>query len=225
MNRNPKSTKNLLIIVTVLVWIAAIATSAGKFKMAAKAAVNISLVAKPSAVKILINNEKKFDGQYVETPQLIKVPSGKSKVKVSREGYISAVFTVDAAPGETINMNDVVLQKNPDLQFQTLEITTDEDEEPLYTSLNNGFISGETPITTFDAVAGSTYVMTVYPSWPEKEGSTRCRIKIPPAKKPQEDTSSFLQSDVLQVSVKRSARNAKVLSFKGCDKLKNKTTP
>lgn len=222
LHHNPKLTKNMLMWVTAVVWLAAIATSAGKFKLSSKSVVSISLIAKPSAVKIIINNEKRFDGSYVETPQLLKIPPGKNKVKVSREGYISAVFTVDAAPGETISMNDVVLQKNPELQFQTLEITSGEDEEPVYASLNNGFITGETPITTLDAVAGSSYIMTAYPSWPEKESAVRCRIKIPAAKKRQDEASSVLKSDVLQVSIRRSHRNASQLSFKGCDKLKSK---
>ena len=222
MNQNQKRTKTALIVVTILVWAAAIATSAGKFKLAAKTPVSISLNTKPSSVKITINNEKQFDGMYADTPRQLKISPGVSKVKVSREGYISAIFSVDAAPGETINMNDVVLQRNTDLTFQTIEITTDETDDPIFISINNGFISGETPITSDDTVSGSSYVLTAYPSWPQKESSSRCRIKIPAQRQGENDQGSVLRSDVLRVAIKRSTKNPQHLNFKGCDKLKQK---
>jgi hypothetical protein len=226
MSRQPlpagnRKNKNILMIVTALVWVAAIATSVGKFRLAAKAPVSVTLSTKPSSVRVLVNGQKQFDGAYVETPRQLTLAPGKSNIKISREGYISAAFSVDAIGGESINMTDVVLQKNADLQFQPLEVLTPEEDEPVYISLNNGFVTGETPVGTSDPVIGSTYILTAYPNWPDQEGSQRCRVRLPGGKSGDE-AESVLKTDVHRVMIRRSAKNPGQLLFRGCDKLRAK---
>jgi hypothetical protein len=215
------SQKKLLIFVTALVWVAAIATSAGKFKLAARGPITIELATRPTSVKVTINNEKQFEGMYIETPKQIKIAGGVNKIKISREGYISSLFTVDAVSGETINMSEVVLQRNPELQFQQLEISHDDQSEPVYVSVANGLITGETPISTDDAIRGSTYVITVYPAWPAKEPSVRCRVKMPGSEQ-GEDEGEAIKMSPYKVTIKRASKTQQQLTFKGCDKLKQK---
>ncbi len=215
------SQKNLLIIVTVLVWVAAIATSAGKFKLAAKGPITIELATRPTSVKITINGEKQFDGMYVETPKQMKIAGGINRIKISREGYISNLFTVDAVSGETVNMNEVVLQKNPELLFQPLEVAHDEQGEPIYISVANGLMAGETPMLTEDAIRGSTYIVTAYPAWPARDPNVRCRIKMP-GNEDENDVQDTAKMSPYRVTIKRSRRAPQQLVFKGCDKLKQK---
>ncbi len=215
------SQKKLLIIVTALVWVAAIATSAGKFKLAAKGPITIELATRPTSVKITINGEKQFDGMYVETPKQMKIAGGVNRIKISREGYISNLFTVDAVSGETVNMNEVVLQKNPELLFQPLEVAHDEQGEPIYISVANGLMAGETPMLTEDAIRGSTYIVTAYPAWPAREPNVRCRIKMPGSEQ-GEDVNDPAKMSPYRVTIKRSRRAGQQLVFKGCDKLKQK---
>ena len=213
--------KKLLIFVTALVWVAAIATSAGKFKLAAKGPITIELAARPTSVKVTINNEKQFDGMYVETPKQIKIAGGLNKIKISREGYISNLFTVDAISGETVNMSEVVLQRNPELNFQPLEITHDDHSEPVYVSVANGLFTGETPVATDDAISGSTYVITAYPSWPAKDPNVRCRVKMPGIETGGTEVDASTIS-AYKVTIKRGRKSPQQLTFKGCEKLKQK---
>jgi len=216
MPRNSKNQKKLLMIITALVWAAAIATSAGKFKLAAKSPITIELTTKPSFVKVTINGEKHFEGVYIDTPRQIRIAGGVNRITISREGYISNLFSVDAASGETVSMNEVVLQKNPELMFQTLEINHDDRQDPIYVSVANGFIVGETPIATDDAVQGSTYIITAFPAWPDRGVQVRCRVKMPVSH------SNDYESDTLtvhKVSIRKS-RRGDTLFFKGCAKLK-----
>lgn len=215
-----KRRKQLLIIITALVWIAAIATSAGKVRLAARAPINVTLGTKPTTVRVHINNEKQFDGAYIETPRTMLLNPGRNHVRISRDGYISAVFTVDALAGEIINMTDVVLQKNAELSFHPLEIITHDNDEPVYVSINQGWVTGETPLMTSDTVSGGQYMLIAYPDWPEQTGAQRCRVRIPAAK--ADDTSSILRSDAHRITIRRSNRNAQTLLFRGCDKLKLK---
>jgi len=218
---NPSNQKKLLIIVTALVWIAAIATSAGKFKLAAKGPITIELATRPTSVKVTINGEKQFDGMYVETPRQMKIAGGVNRIKISREGYISSLFTVDAVSGETVNMNEVVLQKNQDLKFQSLEISHDDQTAPIYVSVANGLLAGETPISTDDAINGSTYIITAFPAWPAREPNVRCRVKMPP-RDTNDEESDFLKTSAYKVLIKKSRRGTQQLNFKGCDRLKQK---
>jgi hypothetical protein len=211
----------MLMFVTALVWIAAIATSAGKFKLAAKGPITIELATRPTSVKVTINGEKQSDGMYIETPKLMKIAGGVNRIKISREGYISTIFTVDAISGETVNMNEVVLQRNPELQFQPLEIAHDEQSDPIYVSVANGLMSGDTPLLADDAVKGSTYVITAFPAWPAREPNVRCRLKMP-LEEATDDEQENIKHSSYKVTIKRVRKNPQQLVFKGCDRLKQK---
>lgn len=217
----PNTQKKFLIFVTVLVWVAAIATSAGKFKLAARGPITIELATRPTSVKVTINNEKQFDGMYIETPKQLKIAGGVNKIKISREGYISNLFTVDAVSGETVNLNEVVLQRNPELHFQPLEISQDDQSEPVYVSVANGLITGETPVSTDDAIRGSTYIITAYPAWPNKEPNVRCRVKMPGSENGEEEAEA-IKTSTYKVTIKRARKAPHQVTFKGCDKLKQK---
>lgn len=220
--------KKLLILVTALVWVAAIATSAGKFKLAARGPITIELATRPTSVKVTINNENQFDGMYIETPKQFKIAGGLNKIKISREGYISNLFTVDAVSGETVITSEVLLQRNPELNFQPLEISHDDHSEPVYISVANGLLTGETPVSTDDAIQGSTYVITAYPAWPAKDPFVRCRVKIPGGHTVKEDEEDgdgdgdVLKTSPYKISIKRARKSPHQLTFKGCDKLKQK---
>ena len=118
-------------------------------------------------------------------------------------------------------MSEVVLQRNPELNFQTLEITHDDHSEPVYVSVANGLFTGETPVATDDAISGSTYVITAYPAWPANDPHVRCRVKMPGSENGDAD-SNALKSGTYKVTIKRWRKAPQQLTFKGCEKLKQK---
>ncbi len=151
----------VLITVTVLVWVAAIGNSTYKFRLAAKAAVLVSLTTKPETILVSVDGERQFEGGYVLTPVKLGVPPGKHKIKIARDGYIAHVVTVEGDSGEQFHMDDVVLQKNPDLLFA--KVTVEGPETPVYVEIDDGLVRGDTPLVTTDVTLAADHHLTVYP--------------------------------------------------------------
>ena len=151
----------LLMTVTALVWVAALVNSTYKFRLAAKAAVMVSLTTKPDTVVVTVDGERQFEGGYVVTPLKLGVPPGKHKIKMARDGYIAHVVTVEGDNGEQFKMDDVVLQKNPDIAFA--HVTVEGPVPAVYAEIDDGLVRGETPLSTSDVTLGSEHRLTIYP--------------------------------------------------------------
>lgn len=173
--RNRTQTRATLATLTVLVWGTAIANSTYKIKLAAKTQVSVTLTTKPDAVKISLDGERLEDGAYIVTPTKFPLPPGRHKLKIARDGYVAHVITVEKDSGEQFKIDDVVLQKNPDLTFASL--TVDGYDAPIYVEIDDGLVRGDTPLATADVTLGTEHTLTVFPRGRENpDVKWKCRF-------------------------------------------------
>ncbi len=203
--------RTTLIFATAFVWLAAGAASVGKFKLAAKAPLVISLGTTPASVKIFIDGQPQFEGAYVETPLKVNMPPGKHKLKISREGFIAHLVSVEGDAGETFRMEDVVLQRNANFNFGSVEITS-EGINVLHVEIDEGADKGETPATAPDLTTDQQHVIAVFPKWPEKEPRFRCKFAFPNPDDSAEPT----------VQVHFKFKGGRIKSVTGCEKINRK---
>ena len=171
-----KTRRSLLITVTAFVWAAALAASFGRFKLAARPPVTIALATKPPAVKITIDGERQFEGIYTDTPIKLAIPPGRHKLKISRDGYVAHLVTVEADSGETFHMEDVVLQKNANFIFASVDVDGSPGDPAAHVDIDDGLIKGDTPLSTHELIAEGIHNLTVYPNWPDQEVKFRCKF-------------------------------------------------
>ena len=201
------SRQKVLAFATAGVWALAIAASFYRFKLSAKALVTVELAAKPAAVRIQIDGVKAAAGAYVETPFKLTLAPGRHRLKISREGYIGQLVTVEGQAGDVYHMEDVVLQQNPDGSYATVQISTlGKKAPPTHVELDDGFAGGDTPLTVSDLTADTSHYLVVYPRWPDRDVKARCRFSPPPAE--GEDPSLVLKFRL---------RGGKVTKFVGCE--------
>lgn len=206
MNRTTRRT--ILIVATAFVWLAAGAASVGRFKLAAKPPLVISLGTKPANVKVHVDGEKQFEGTYVETPVKVTMPPGKHKLKISRDGFIAHLVSVEGDAGEVFKMEDVVLQRNANFSFATVEVAA-EAPHPVHVEIDDGLERGDTPFSSGDVTADQAHVLSVFPKWPEREPRFRCKFFVAPGENDTEPTFT------IQLKVK----GGRVRSATNCEKL------
>ncbi len=177
MNRATR--QSLLIAVTAFVWVAALAASVGRFKLAAKPPLVIALGTTPTGIRITVDGEKQFEGNYVETPVKVNMAPGRHKLKISRDGYVAHLVSVEGDSGETFRMDDVVLQRNGNYAFATVELSGQPGDQPVHVEIDDGLARGETPVNFSDLTADQPHVLAVYPKWPDKEPRYRCKFLLP----------------------------------------------
>ncbi len=211
MTMDQATRRTILIIATAFVWLAAGAASVGKFKLAAKAPLVISLGTTPVNVKISIDGQPQEGGAYVETPLKVNMAPGKHKLKISREGFIAHLVSVEGDSGETFRMEDVVLQRNANFNFGSVEVTS-EGVNALHVDVDEGADKGETPLTAPDLTTDQAHVLTVFPKWPEKEPRFRCKFAFPNPDDSAEPT----------VSVHFKFQAGRLKSVTGCEKISKK---
>lgn len=209
MNRAQRRT--ILIFATAFVWLAAGAASVGKFKLAAKPPLVISLATTPANVKIFIDNQPQYEGAYVETPTKVNMAPGKHKLKISREGFIAHLVSVEGDSGETFRMEDVVLQRNANFNFGSVEITS-ESTQALHVEVDDGIERGETPVTAPDLTTDQQHFIAAFPKWPEKEPRFRCKFAFPNPEDQGEPT----------VQVHFKVKGGRVKAVTGCEKVNKK---
>lgn len=167
-----------LISVTALVWAAAIANTSYRFKLAAKAGIAVSLTTLPEAVLVSVDGERQFNGAYVLTPLKLGIPPGKHKIKIARDGYIAHIVTVEGDSGEQFKMDDVVLQRNPELSFA--KVSVDAPEPGVYIEIDDGLVRGATPLVTDALVLGAEHHVAVFPRGKANvEAKWACRFTPP----------------------------------------------
>ena len=178
-----RQTRTLLIGLTVCVWFAALAVSAHKFGFAARSSVKITLQTSPSVVRIFVNNRPEFSGNYVQTPTTFVVSPGKNKIKIQREGFSSQVITVTGSPGDTYNMESVVLGQMADTTLGFVRIESKLETQGVSFSVGSAFGSGlaigEIPSDIADLLTSREYELTL--SVPTQNGkkSHRCYFLVP----------------------------------------------
>jgi hypothetical protein len=209
MNRTTRRT--ILILATAFVWLAAGAASVGKFKLAAKPPLVISLGTSPANVRIFIDGQPQFEGNYVATPVKVNMAPGKHKLKISREGFIAHLVSVEGDSGEVFKMEDVVLQRNANFNFGSAEITADV-QTGVHVEVDDGAERGETPFVANDLVTDQQHVLSVYPKWPEKDARFRCKFVFPNPEDAGEPT--------VQINLK--VKGGRVRSATGCEKIGKK---
>ncbi len=173
-----KPHRNVLMTVTAFVWVAAISASVGRFKLAAKTPLTISLSTQPENVRLHVDGERQFGGAYVATPVKVNLRPGRRKLRISRDGYAPHVVAIEGDAGENFRMDEVVLKKDKPDSFAMVEIIRD--GAAVHVDIDDGLAQGETPFTTADLSGNTTHTLAAYSAWPDKEPVFRCRFKTVP---------------------------------------------
>jgi hypothetical protein len=164
------------------VWAAAVITSVGRFKLAARPPMLIALQTEPSAVRLTLDGERLEGGAYVDTPVKLPLNPGQHRLKIARDGYIAHVVSVSGISGKVYNMDSVVLQRHPEAAFTAVEVLPMDLKTPaLHVDLDDGLAKGDIPFATNELTADQEHVLSVYPAWPETEPSFRCKFTPPPS--------------------------------------------
>jgi hypothetical protein len=177
-----------LLGVTALVWAAVFAVAfAGKVKLAARAPTQIALTTWPPAVRVAIDGEKQNGGAYVATPTKFSLAPGRHKLTLARDGYFAQTSEIDDVTGRTIEMTNVVLQKNGAMTFTPVQIERKDDagaDVAVGYVVDDGFVAGETPALLDDLQADQPHFLTLFPAGQDAKTSRfRCRF-TPPAVEP-----------------------------------------
>jgi hypothetical protein len=197
--------RGLLITAALAVWACVVVISIDKYQLAARSPMSVSIKTVPASIKLRINNRYYRKG-YLSTPLKLELPSGEHKIKVSRDGYISHVMSVQSRPGQEIKMEDIVLEKDSKLDFFSLTINH-KTKNPIYFELDDGLAFGETPSVVNNLISGKAHNLTFYPDWPRTDTKTRCRFL------------SEFSKDGDQHRILVSASKKHHLRFKGCRRL------
>jgi hypothetical protein len=174
------ATKQALILLTFAVWAAAVVVKVNGIKLTARAPVTIQLATKPSSVRVTVDGEKQAGGAYLQTPTSLTTPPGRHRLKISRDGYVAHVMTVEGDPGEAFKMEDIVLQALPEARFVTVEVQV-QAALPMYVEIDEGHDAGQAPLTSEDLEEGKPHTLVVYPAWPEREPRFTCKFTPPAA--------------------------------------------
>jgi hypothetical protein len=177
MNRQVKH--RILTLLNIGVWSSVVAVGAGKVTLFAKPAVSVSLMTTPSAVRISVDGKKIENGQYLESPITFPVSTGKHKLKIARDGFVTHIVSIEGESGESLNLNNVVLQPLQSATFTTVSVTSKDPSLPLHADINDGIGRGELPLKISDIQAQVTHILSVYPEWPKKTPRLRCRFNPP----------------------------------------------
>lgn len=195
----------LLMGLTAVVWTCAIGGSFVRYRLAASSGISLELATTPRFVRLALGKEPYAAGAYVETPLKLVVPPGRTRIKISRDGYIAHVVSIEGEVGDLYKMDDVVLQKKDTTGYARLAIQAPTAERPLFVEVDDGFARGETPLIVDDVLASRPHSITVYPNWPVKEPQVRCFIASP---------LNFVPSELHLVKLKVK-KSGKIL-FDGC---------
>lgn len=170
-----------LVGLTALVWVTALGLAvAGRVRLAARAPTTVTVTTWPPSVHLIVDGEKQFDGRYVLTPVNVTLSPGRHKITLSRDGYFAQTSEIEDTTGRTIEMNNVVLQRNAALSFAAVEIEMPDGDAAIGYSLDEGFAAGETPALIDDLAADLPHVLTLFSSSQEsKSGKYRCRFTAP----------------------------------------------
>lgn len=197
---------------TALVWAAALGFAlAGRYRLAARAPTEVTLTTWPPAVRISIDGEKQFAGSYVLTPVKLQLAAGRHRLSLSRDGYYAQTSEIEDVTGRKIDMNNVVLQRSTDQIFTPVEIEVAESESPVQVDVDDGFVSGETPLVLDDLLADAPHVLSIRTTVADKSTTIfRCRF-TPPAPEPE--------APPFKIRIKVAGTSYKAT---GCAKLKTK---
>ena len=162
-----------LLAVTAIAWIIVIAIGVSKQQLAARAPVTIKLQTEPVHVKLVLDGRKMFNGRHSRTPLTLQVKPGRHTLKIKRKGFVSHVVTVDAGPGDNINMTDVVLEKSGKAKLMEVRVET-QDEDIGYLDLDNGLTSGKGTLSAKNVQAGIEHTLRIFPKWPDESHRIDC---------------------------------------------------
>ena len=190
---------------TIIVWMLAISLSLVRYRLAAQSPVTLVIATTPETIRLTINGEKYADGAYIETPINVPVSPGKTRVKIYRDGYVPHLVSVEGESGDVFRMEGVFLQKNPDMDFTRLAIQSSASEKGLFAEIDDGFARGELPLVVNDLSPTKPHSLTLYPNWPDKSGSQRCRI-------PSRQLAKVEEPLVIKVRQNKKRR----INFQGC---------
>lgn len=192
-----------LVCITAGVWALALSASAYKFKLHARGSLKINLTTDPKTVRVSVDGEP--TPGMIDTPQTLTLSGGKHRLKVSREGFIAHLVTVEGDGGETFHMDDVVLQRSGEPPLGQVDVSFSDNES--HYEIDDGLVKGETTASIPLLTVGEAHVLSLFPRWPEKEPKIRCRFLISSDQEPH------------QIKVKLMAGRAK---FQGCERLKDR---
>jgi len=170
----------VLTCATIAVWTSVFGIAGWKIRLSAVAGINVQLSTMPVQVRIQINSEPHAGGAHVTTPVTIKVPPGRSRLRIMRDGYTSQVVNVSGSAGESYTIDSLVLGRKPESVYRlwrvelasgfpaAIEVGAD---------FGNGFATGVLPIEGDDLEATRSPVLVL--SAKNSNGLTtqhRCRI-------------------------------------------------
>jgi PEGA domain len=172
MNRTNR--RLILMSLTVMVWIAVIAVGSQKQQLLARGPAMLTVETEPKSVHIFVDGERLDAGAYISTPKEFQIRPGRHRISIQRDGYLPQERTVDLVPGETENLDDIVLVRREGLETTSAEISSD--EPGVTCDVDDGLILGQTPLTVSDLVVGQTHSLACFPKWPAREGAAKCKF-------------------------------------------------
>ncbi len=183
MERSAKH--KILTLLNLVVWSGVVIVGSGKIELFAKPSVTVTLTTTPTHVRLGINGKKHEMGQYLETPLSVAVSPGKSKIKISREGFVTHIITVEGSSGETLTLDNVTLQPLQSAKFTSVEVQSGAEGMRYYGDIDDGIGRGELPLKIKDLQAEVPHILTIYPEWPKRLPRLRCRFTPPESLDPE----------------------------------------
>jgi len=75
--------------------------------------VRLQLQSQPDRVRVFLNGVSISGDKPIETPASLIIPAGRHTIRISAEGFMPSVTSVEGFPGDTISMESVVLERLP----------------------------------------------------------------------------------------------------------------
>jgi serine/threonine protein kinase len=135
--------------------------------------VKFELSTSPPRVRVQVDGENRFDGRYVQTPLTIKIPPGKRRLSVLREGYRTVTFTIDGDPGQLLKSRPVRLNQDAKIGFGQAKIISKKPGKLRYT-MSDGYFNGTIPTGILDLPANIDHRIVITD---ERSIETRCMIR------------------------------------------------
>jgi serine/threonine protein kinase len=135
--------------------------------------VKFELSTSPPRVRIQVDGESRFDGRYIQTPLTIKIPPGKRRLSVLRDGYRTVTFTIDGDPGQLLRSRPVRLNQDSKIDFAQAKIISKKTGKLRY-GLSDGYFNGTIPTGILDLPANMDHRIVVTD---ERNIETRCMVR------------------------------------------------
>lgn len=171
----------ILIALNLLIWSAAIVTSLGRFKLAAKPTASVILTTTPKAVQIAVDQQPLFGGDYASTPLKVPLAPGTREVAITRDGYTTHSLTFSTAPGETLRLDPITLEPDPEAHFGKVEVhwvNAASPTDPVIIDINAGLVRGAAPLQTNALIVGKEYTLMAYATVNSKQPLFACRFTL-----------------------------------------------